>query len=296
MLRSVLNIKNFRNLPKNKSITKEILAGENTIKAIILDGSGTIVDPGVLAPTVAFMKVFEKMKVPISEKEAREPMGNHKKTHIRLITQNINVSERWCKIYNRFPNENDVEHMFELFKPTQLEVLDTYGKEIPGVYEVCKNLHKNNYKLGFTTGFTREMVTKIFKVNPHFEPLFTTTVAADEVTVARPAPYMIYKNLEKMGIFDSRRVIKIDDTEMGMMEGRYAGCWCVGLSKYSNLMGMTHEDVTEFKKNHNSEYLKKKRLIEKKLFDAGAHYVIDDLMSFPEILQNIEKECEPTYQ
>ena len=45
--------------------------------------------------------------------EAREPMGAHKKVHIRRISENPEVAERWEKAHGRLPTEEDVVAMFE---------------------------------------------------------------------------------------------------------------------------------------------------------------------------------------
>ena len=51
-----------------------------------MDWSGTTADKYVLAPTVAFQKVFATAGVPITAQEAREPMGKRKDLHIKVTT------------------------------------------------------------------------------------------------------------------------------------------------------------------------------------------------------------------
>ena len=66
-----------------------------TLKAAILDWSGTTADKYVIAPAVVFQEVFEKQGVPISMKEARQPMGLRKDLHIKAITEIPEVRVRW---------------------------------------------------------------------------------------------------------------------------------------------------------------------------------------------------------
>ena len=58
---------------------------KGTLKAAILDWSGTTADKYVLAPAVVFYDVFQKHKVPISMEEARAPMGLRKDLHIKVL-------------------------------------------------------------------------------------------------------------------------------------------------------------------------------------------------------------------
>ena len=60
------------------------------LKACVFDWSGTVVDCGVFGPTVVFMEVFKNEGVPITIKEARAPMGTHKKV--------INI--QYCVVLN----------------------------------------------------------------------------------------------------------------------------------------------------------------------------------------------------
>lgn len=52
-------------------------------QAVILDWAGTVIDCGVFSPVVVFKRGFEAEGVPVTDAEARGPMGTHKKEHIR---------------------------------------------------------------------------------------------------------------------------------------------------------------------------------------------------------------------
>lgn len=93
---------------------------QGKIKAVILDWAGTVLDCGVYAPAVVFVEVFETEGVPITMEEAREPMGTHKKVHIRKITQLEPVRRRWYEKFGRYPEEVDVERMYQNFIPKQV--------------------------------------------------------------------------------------------------------------------------------------------------------------------------------
>ncbi len=85
-----------------------------------MDWAGTVIDCGVYAPAVVFVGVFKKEGVPISMEEAREPMGAHKKVHIRKITEIESVRRRWFEKFGKYPDEADVERMYANFIPMQV--------------------------------------------------------------------------------------------------------------------------------------------------------------------------------
>lgn len=257
------------------------------LRLAVLDGSGTLVDPGVYAPSVVFQDVFKEFKVPISMAEAREPMGREKKHHIHMITTDPSVKERWKNVYDRYPTSSDVDNMYELFKPMQLIALEKYGGVITGTLEALHTLKKRDLLLGFSTGFNREMVNKILELNPELSTLLDTTITADELPRGRPAPYMVYKNMIDMDVMNPYEVVKIDDTEMGIHEGNYAKCWTIAVSKYSNLMAMTEEEVIEFERTDPEGFEEKHYEVKTKLKDAGAHFVVDDITKVPNIILTI---------
>ncbi|WP_257442498.1 hypothetical protein [Burkholderia glumae] len=65
------------------------------VTTAIFDWAGTVLDFGCLAPVRAFREVFEAAGVPISEAEARAPMGAAKREHIERILADAAVQARW---------------------------------------------------------------------------------------------------------------------------------------------------------------------------------------------------------
>lgn len=202
------------------------------VKAVILDWSGTVIDCGVYSPAIVFSEVFKEAGVPITMEEAREPMGTHKKVHIRRITQMESVRRRWFEKFGQFPSEEDVERMFHNFVPMQLGCLLDYSQMISGAVETVNALrHEMGLKIGSTTGFTRAMVDIIKKPAAEQGYVPDVYVAADDVPQARPYPYMVWLNAIKLDVNPIEALVKVDDTAEGVREGTSAGCWSVGLAK-----------------------------------------------------------------
>ena len=260
------------------------------LRACILDWSGTTADKYVIAPAVVFKEVFEKHGVPITMKESRLPMGLRKDLHIKAITEIPEVKARWKEVHGDYPTQQNIDEMFDDFVPMQINNLGEYSQLIPGVRESVNRL-KTEFKLkiGVTTGFTRPMVDVLMEsaAAQGFKP--DCTVAGDEVEHgARPAPFMVYKNLDKLNIHPIEAVVKVDDTVGGVGEGLEAGCWTVGVSRYSNYMdidSLSHENTLsekEIERRHtvSKEILKK----------TGAHYVIDTIADLPNVVADINNK------
>lgn len=256
------------------------------VKGIVLDWSGTTVDAYVIAPAVVFVEVFQRQGVEISMLEARGPMGLRKDLHIEQLTLDPVIRERWKGVHGKYPDSSDVETMFADFVPSQVACLPKYTDLLPGVAEVTQRLQKQGIKLGVSTGFIRVMVNVLLKeaIKQGFKP--DATVAGDEVeNGARPKPFMVYKNLDLMDITPIESVIKVDDTVGGVGEGLNAGCWTIGVSRYSNYMNINtlDEEATlsaeEIDRRHNQT----REMLQK----AGAHYVIDSIADIEKVIADI---------
>jgi len=258
------------------------------VKAAVLDWSGTTADAYVIAPAVVFVEVFNNQGVEISMLEARGPMGLRKDLHIKVLTEDPVIRDRWKSIKGSYPTDDDVANMFKECVPAQLACLPQYTALLPGVAEVTQQMQKNGIRLGVSTGFLRSMVDVLLADarKQGFSP--DATVAGDEVVNgARPKPHMVYKNLDLMDITTIQSVVKVDDTASGVGEGLNAGCWAVGVARYSNYLNINSyqeaDDMppAEFDRRHDEtrEILRK----------AGAHYVIDSFAEIEPVIEDVNQ-------
>ena len=258
------------------------------VQAVILDWSGTTADAYVVAPAVVFVEVFKRQNVEISMAEARGPMGLRKDLHIKALTEVDEIKERWKRIHGKYPDQTDVDKMFEDFVPIQLDCLRQYTGLLPGVSEVVQRLQKQGIKIGSTTGFTRPMVDILEEeaAKQGYRP--DASVAGDEViNGARPSPHMVYKNLDMLNITPIQSVIKVDDTASGVGEAVNAGCWGVGVSRYSNYMDIDAPEDAE--KLSEGEIEKRNEKTKSILYNAGAHYIIDSIADIEPVIDDVNK-------
>ncbi|MFQ5806457.1 MAG: phosphonoacetaldehyde hydrolase [Phycisphaerae bacterium] len=258
------------------------------VRALILDWSGTTADAYVIAPAVVFVKVFKKQGVEITMEEARGPMGLRKDLHIKALTEVPEIRARWRSAHGRYPDQSDVDRMFEDFVPMQLECLRKYTKLIPGVAEVTQRLQAQGLKIGSSTGFVRSMVDILEEDAKKQGYVLDASVAGDEVEHgARPKPFMVYRNLDLMDAHPIQSVVKVDDTISGVGEALEAGCWGVGVTRYSNYMNINSlEEAERMPDEEIQRRLAKTREILRK---AGAHYVIDSVADIEPVIEDINQ-------
>jgi len=254
------------------------------LKAIIFDWAGTTVDYGCFAPTGVFLEIFRQRGIEITEKEAREPMGIHKRDHIKWIANSYRVASEWKKRFGGECSESDIDNMYKNFIPLQIEVLEKHSKIVPELPLVLKEIRSLGLKIGTTTGYNKEMMVILAKAAAKQGYVPDAIVSVSDVTTGRPAPWMAFKNAEKLDVYPMHTILKIGDTVADIEEGINAGMWNAGVVLSSNEMGLTQDEI---KLLNTTELEKRKTEIRNKFLLNGADFVIDSLDEIGEIINLI---------
>jgi phosphonoacetaldehyde hydrolase len=254
------------------------------LQGVILDWSGTTLDYGCFAPTVVFVQIFKEHGVEITLEQARKPMGAYKRDHIAQIMQMPEVATEWKTAHGHLPGDQDIQSLYEAFIPRQIDCIVEYADLIPGVKETVDAFHAQGLKVGSCTGYTRAMMAPLLPEAKQrgYDP--DVLVCPDEAPGGRPAPWMCYLNAMKLGIYPMEALVKIGDTLVDIAEGLNAGMWTIGLAKTGNELGMTEAEVNAL----SPEALQAKLApIYRKMYEAGAHYVVDSLADTLPIIDHI---------
>jgi phosphonoacetaldehyde hydrolase len=257
------------------------------LKAVIFDWAGTTVDYGCLAPTGVFTEVFRQKGIEITQKEARGPMGTHKRDHIRTLTKYPRIAAEWKMKYGREADENDIEEMFRIFVPLQLSVIEEHSLIVPELPEALNVIRSSNMKIGSTTGYNNEMMKILTASAARQDYTADSVVCATDVPAGRPAPWMALRNAENLGVYPMHAIVKIGDTISDIEEGINAGMWSVGVVMSGNEMGLSQKEISMLDK---SELDLRRKAIRNNYLNAGADYVIESLAEIEELIETINAE------
>ncbi len=98
---------------------------------------------------------------------------------------------------------------------------------LPGAPATLAELRELSVKVALTTGFDRAVTDELLASLGWGEAVVDAVVCADEVPAGRPAPYMIYRAMERTGVHDVRRVLIVGDTVLDLLAGTNAGAGAV---------------------------------------------------------------------
>ena len=256
------------------------------IKACIFDLGGTIIDKYSLIPLISFRKAFLNKGIVLDSDLIRKDMGLNKIDHIDQICSKPVVIKDWYKKYNRIINDEDKEDLYNQFLKIQKRETIENMKIIPETYDVMNKLRERNIKIGSTTGFDKEQmerVKNILKSNGIELDSYVSSTCLDKP--GRPFSYMIHENMDRFNIANPKNIIKLDDTNSGIREGINAGCWTIGVSRWSVYMNVN--DYSEINYLSNYQLINKIENSKKTLQKSGPNMIINDLRELPKIIDDI---------
>lgn len=258
------------------------------IEAVIFDWAGTTVDFGCFAPVQAFLEAFRAAGIEPTMEEVRKPMGMLKRDHVKTMLSMPRISGLWKEIYGREFDEKDVDAIYERTENGILSIVGDFAAPKPYVLDAVKNLRDRGIRIGSTTGYTLDMMEIVAKraKQQGYEPdEWFCPDATDHK--GRPYPYMIFKNMQALGVTCVQNVMKVGDTVADIKEGKNAGVITVGVVEGSSVMGLTEE---EFEKLDASEYEKICACVEKTYRGAGADHVIRNMGELTGLVDALEAE------
>ena len=254
-----------------------------------MDWAGTTVDFGSNAPVEAFAKAFEAFGVTPAIEEIRQFMGMDKREHIKHMLKLPRLSELWREAHGRAHMSKDVDRVYEKFEPALFDVLENHAAPLPGVLETVRTLREAGMFIGSTTGYTRAMMEVVAHCAREKGYAPDCLVCPEDVGRGRPYPYMLWRNLEFLGVGSISEAVKVGDTAIDMREGKNAGCRCVGVIRGSSMLGLCEDELAALDTNEAETFFSEAR---SKYYEAGADFVIDNISALPRLIEimNVRKQ------
>jgi len=211
-------------------------------------------------------------------------MGVDKFDHINHILKDKDVLYDWFNRHGKRPSYDDSLSLYEDYLKYQLNDGINNVEIIPETKNCIHLLSENNISTGVTTGFSRpvmnKMKDKLIQNDIMIDNYISSTCLGKP---GRPNPHMIKELMNQLSIKDPRKVIKVDDTVIGITEGKNAGCITVGVSKWSSNMKMNSYDQIV----PREEYIEKRKYSTEILWSANPDYVIKDLSELYPLIKKI---------
>ena len=240
---------------------------------VIFDWAGTMVDFGCMAPVEALREAFGAEGVVVDAVTVRHDMGRAKSDHIDGLLREPAVVAAWRARFGCDPGADAAARLVARLGPLMRHHAASAATLIPGARETFDQLRRAGIQVASSTGYTRDMMEPVLALAAAqgYQP--AQVICAGETLVGRPSPLMIYKACVELGVWPLSRVVKVDDAEAGIREGKAAGAFTVGVTS-GNALGLSWEALQALPA---AERGRRRGIAARALEDAGADLVIDSV-------------------
>jgi phosphonoacetaldehyde hydrolase len=240
------------------------------------------VDFGCEAPVKALIAAFKAEGVRLEEETARRDMGRSKSDHVEALLADPAVDAAWRESHGRAPLPADIGVMMTRLEPLMRAQAAQAASLIPGALQAFEQLRAAGLRVASSTGYTREMLAPVLASAKAQGYVPEHVVCAGETPTGRPSPLMIYKACAELGVWPLSRVVKVDDAEAGVAEGRAAGAFTVGVAS-GNALGLSRVALQAL-----SAAERRLRIVAacERLMRAGANVAIESVANLLPALQS----------
>ena len=240
---------------------------------VIFDWAGTMVDFGCEAPVTALIEAFRREGVALDAHVARRDMGIAKIDHVRNLLRESEVTPAWRAAKGRSSDESDVDILMGHLGPLMRGHAAAASALIAGARQTFDGLRGLGIRVASSTGYTRDMMEPVLAQAAAQGYTPELVVCAGETPRGRPTPLMIYKTCVDLGVWPLSRVVKVDDAEAGIAEGKAAGAFTVGVAS-GNALGLPLKTLQAMPASEQTARLAAAREV---LLAAGADLAIDSV-------------------
>jgi phosphonoacetaldehyde hydrolase len=110
-------------------------------------------------------------------------------------------------------------------------------------------------------------------------------MCADDAEQGRPAPWLLFRVMERLNVYPVSSVVVVDDTPVGIQAGLNAGMWTVAVTKTGNSLGLPESEANQLDEDALQHLLAAATTEFQKV---GAHYVIDSVANLLPVLDEID--------
>jgi len=252
------------------------------IRLVVFDLAGTTVDFGSNAPAGVFVALFARHGVAVSDAEARGPMGTAKRDHIAALVALPRVAAAWAAAHGgRAFTEDDLDALYAEFIPLQIDSLPAFNELVPGTVEAVTALRALGIRVAATTGYDSAMTGVVMAAARRQGFMPDVVICADDVAAGRPAPWMIFRAMERTGVWPPAAVVAVGDTIADVEAARNAGAWAVGVTATGNMLGLSRAAHDALDPVDRADRLAQAGAA---FGAAGAHAVIESVGQLPGLL------------
>lgn len=246
----------------------------SAIRLVVLDGPGTLFDFGGVQSRHALLAVLAQHQLTPTVEAIAECLGLAGRDAIPHLLAGLNQ-----------PLERAAKMIADL-DIAQRSVLEDLAQPVPHAEKAVEHLRQNGTAVIVSTCLSDVESDELLDYlgDEGIDP--TGLVSAEDVASGAPAPWFIYRAMEKANVYPASLVMVIADTPDQVLAAVNAGVWAVGITSSSAALGMNRDEFATLSEDEREASLDPVRNL---FLEVGAHAVIDSMDEVPQLLEEINK-------
>src|SRR5262245_33375529 len=206
------------------------------IELVVFDMAGTTIDAGEDVAEI-FRATLAHWSVPVTVDQIVAVRGASKRQAMSdLLSQYAP---------ERLP---DLETIYASFRSALTGAADRF-RLCPGAEDAVRTCREHGIRVALNTGFDRSVALAVLEA-VGWTAMADVLVCGDEVPRGRPAPYLIFRAMERAGVTSVRAVANVGDTAVDLQAGFNAGVKmnvgvCSGTHPRARLAAEPHTHLVE---------------------------------------------------
>lgn len=186
-------------------------------RLVVFDTVGTTVQADDAVPR-AFAEALAAEGVSVDAAGLAAVRGATKRQAFRtLLPPGPDLEARVGRAYERFQSA-----VTAAYAPGRVQA-------VPGAAALLEDLRRRDVRVALTTGFDAALMDHLLGAIG-WRGLADAVVTGDEVPLGRPAPFLIYRAMERTGTVDAATVAVVGDTSLDLEAGHHARVrWNIGV-------------------------------------------------------------------
>ena len=188
------------------------------VALVVFDLAGTTIKDSHHVAS-AFVAALAEQDIRVGEDDVAAVRGASKREAIaRFIPEGPDRARRTDVAYAAFR-----EHLGQAYRENGVQAID-------GAESLFRDLRGRSIRVALNTGFERDIAEAILNDLQWGGDVIDAVVCGDDVSLGRPAPFLIFRAMERTNVQSVHQVVNVGDTTLGLRAGHNAGVrWNVGV-------------------------------------------------------------------
>jgi phosphonatase-like hydrolase len=179
------------------------------IELVVFDMAGTTIDVGDEVAEI-FRATLARWSVPVTAEQIAEVRGASKRQAIADLLSR-HAPER----------VSDLDEIHSSFRAALTGAASRF-RLYPGADDTMRACKAHGIRVALNTGFDRSVAGAVLEA-VGWAGITDALVCGDEVPLGRPAPYLIFRAMERTGVTSVHAVANVGDTALDLRAGFNAG-------------------------------------------------------------------------